>query len=924
MAKARIPLYFTFGNHMHWVDMQWLWGYHVLPGSVRDMLHLIKETGAKGNVNFDGIGYEKMASECPEALADLRAAVKRGDVEPVGCSYGQPYGLFHGGESNIRQFTYGVRSVVRLLGARPRSFWEEEFYFLPQLPQILKGCGFTGASLFFQWTWHTPEVPKEPTSLILWEGIDGTRIPALPRNDLNLHQWPEDFEGVLDRVARLSEPGVKDPVRRTGAPLSPAIVQWLELMPSKDWMCRSEVLLPRLKELMGDKRFDVRARTVGGLISDLNKEASRKKEPLPVRGYSMDDVWHGMTLGKNGDRHPRTCAEMEDLLIEAEAISATLSLFGRPYPSWDVYPTWELDEGWRNLLAAQHHDNHECEGLCGFVAYDQLERVRSSALEVRMRAHRMLSERLDAPAALNSHGFPSNVRFCVEPSLKQKVAAIPAFGYASGSSGQTSNSRLSMKRTGSTVTMRRGKVEVVIDVSRGVIKQIRTAAAPHGALADEVPLGQYTRRVGGKRFGLPKVLKVDIKDGDVTIWFKGDLALPASKRNAPYRGTHVSVSIPADIEGVQIHIHALEDLARPDPGFGGAIRMPIVPRWQVERIRADTAYAASEVKGGGAVKRKYPEGDWMTSPQWFEEVSGAITASRFIDLEGADGTSLLVLHDGSQQFFRTERGVDVILSAYDPWDEQRYEPDFHRSAAFRIVPHRGMTDAERTRNAASFRHAERRGEEQYIEREPHFLPVGGGRPESADMPPVFGPLEICDASNVLAHAFFRESMKSGEHLPHWAGHRMFEESDGACDHPFVIRLVEWNGEPARVRLKLAGKVALAAKTNLMGEVDGGEGIKARRHRGIEAGGGWLAIRHPVDPPSWGKIDGKAVKFRGKPITWSEVEFEMRPREIATIYADMVMGRKEFRDLDAKRKVWATVHRTEKGKKRRSQGGTKKQ
>ena len=99
---AKIPLYYTFGNHMHWVDMQWLWGYHVLPGSIRDMLHFCRETGAKGNVNFDGIGYEKLAAEDPEALAELREAVQNGIIEPVGCSYGQPYGLFHGGESNIR------------------------------------------------------------------------------------------------------------------------------------------------------------------------------------------------------------------------------------------------------------------------------------------------------------------------------------------------------------------------------------------------------------------------------------------------------------------------------------------------------------------------------------------------------------------------------------------------------------------------------------------------------------------------------------------------------------------------------------------------------------------------------------------------------------------------------------------------------
>ncbi|MFG0260188.1 MAG: hypothetical protein ACF8LK_07515, partial [Phycisphaerales bacterium JB041] len=298
------PLYYTFGNHMHWVDMQWLWGYGVLPGCVADMLHLCRETGAKGCVNFDAIGYEKMAAECPEALADLREAVQAGTVEPVGCSYGQPYGLFHGGESNIRQFTYGARSTRRLLGVRPKTFWEEEFYFFPQLPQILNSCGYTGANLFFQWTWHTPEVPKEPHSLILWEGADGTRIPTLPRNTLNVHQWPEDFDGLLDQglINELDHP---------------AIVQWLELMPSKDWMCRSEVLLPRLKELFADPRFDVRARTCAEMIAEfqttepeaqarsLSDSADKATPPIPVRHYTMDQVWHGMTLGKNADCHPR-------------------------------------------------------------------------------------------------------------------------------------------------------------------------------------------------------------------------------------------------------------------------------------------------------------------------------------------------------------------------------------------------------------------------------------------------------------------------------------------------------------------------------------------------------------------------------------------------------------------------------------------
>ncbi|MCX7924701.1 MAG: hypothetical protein N2554_02695, partial [Fimbriimonadales bacterium] len=84
----------------------------------------------------------------------------------AGASYGQPYGLFHGGESNIRQRVYGVRAVMRLLGVRPRAFWEEEFDFFPQLPQMLRGVGYEYACLFYQWTWHTPYMPFEDAPAI--------------------------------------------------------------------------------------------------------------------------------------------------------------------------------------------------------------------------------------------------------------------------------------------------------------------------------------------------------------------------------------------------------------------------------------------------------------------------------------------------------------------------------------------------------------------------------------------------------------------------------------------------------------------------------------------------------------------------------------------------------------------------------------
>jgi len=395
----RQPVHYTFGNHMHWVDMQWLWGYDVLPGSVRDMLHLCREAGVKGNVNFDAVGYEKMAAECPEALAELREAVAQGIVEPVGCSYGQPYGLFHGGESNIRQLTFGVRTTRRLLGVRPRAFWEEEFYFFPQLPQMLRQCGYTGACLFFQWTWHTPEVPREPHALILWEGIDGSRLATLARNELNLHQWPEDFAPLCEsKLLRELD--------------QPVIVQWVELMPSKDWMCRSEVLLPKLKELLANPEFGI----VPGTLSEVISRVSC--DDAPVRRYTMDDVWHGMTLGKNEDAHPRRSALIERDILWAESICAVASLLGRPYPQWDVYPTWELEEAWRELLSAQHHDNHKCEGLCGSIGRASFARASKLACDIVHRTSWHTASRLDgerngrADAAFNECGWASHVVDC--------------------------------------------------------------------------------------------------------------------------------------------------------------------------------------------------------------------------------------------------------------------------------------------------------------------------------------------------------------------------------------------------------------------------------------------------------------------------------------------------------------------------------
>lgn len=823
MSTERQPLYYTFGNHMHWVDMEWLWGYHVLPGSVRDMVHLCTTAGAKGNVNFDAIGYEKLAVEAPDALAELRAAIARGQVEVVGASYGQPYGLFHGGESNIRQRTYGVRTVMRLLGVRPLSFWEEEFDFFPQLPQILRGAGFEYASLFFQWTWHTPVVPEERLPAIWWEGLDGSELLAAPRNGLNLHQWPEDFAGLLENPLLREMPAA-------------GIVQWLELMPSPDWMCRAELLLPQLRELMAHPDFELRCVT----LSEYLEAARSYAEP---RAYTLDDVFHGMSLGKNGDLMRRLSRSCEQQVLAAESLAALSGLFGRPYPSWDVYPTWELEEAWRELLAAQHHDNDECEGLCGFIGRRSYERSLGLSEHVQQRTLQLLADRSSATPGQQLLYNPLGwVRTAPVPgSAQPALVTLPPFGYrvlAAGPDRQVPP--VAVDHEPHAITLRRGGLSLTVDRARGVITQLASEHFPEGCLRPDRPLAdlQMTRHNEVERFA------------DVSVELIEPGSVRVLRRSRTGETIEVLISLAPELDAVDVTFSS-EAIPRPDGLMHAALMTPLAVGVRDYRLVHDHPYGLSEVRAEGVYLKKYPTGDWMTSPQVFEEVRNPFTALQLLDFDmGARG--LLYLHDGSQAFLRDEGGVFNLLSMYDPWDEAYF--DARLRARVRFVPHGQLTHAERWRLAQEFTR-------------PALLATSAREP--GDLPAAFGPL-WCDAPNVAITAFYRETEEAGRGLASYAG--------AGLGFPYVVRLVELNGEPADLRLCVPGQVAAAYRTNLLGEAAA------------------LLPVAPADPP----IDA--------PVAWSQLALELRPHEIATIYLDLVLGRKVPRNLDDYRSVWATVHR----------------
>lgn len=822
MRKRRAkPLYYTFGNHLHWVDLTWSRGTEVLPLSIEDMLRLAREGGARGNLDLDAAGLEWLALEAPDTLAKLGAAVRSGTIEVVGGSYGQPFGLFQGGESNVRQRLLGARAVRRLLGVWPRTFWEREFDFFPQLPQVLLGTGFDGACLYFPWTWHTPSVPEEDSPLIQWEGLDGSRLLSVPKGALCLRSRLEDLESGLSdpRLERLDQP---------------ALLQWLQLALTPDSSCRSDLLGPRLRELANDKRFELRTVTLSGLIAAL------RGSEAPVRRYTLDELFHGMSLGKNADFVPRYSRTCEEQLLAAESISALAGLCGRPYPTFEVYPHWELEQAWRDLCIAQHHDVHQREGLCGAIGERFFEKSLGGAGEVFGRTLEHLASRVDAPEGatlvFNPLGWTRDVALSDEGG--GVVRDVPAFGYKVIDPYDIEDSPLGavdMHSDERELSFERGDLRVEIDRRTGLVTQIYARAFPRGLLSADRPLGllEMTRAGEGERF---EAVSFDGKSGE------GEWAEYSFVREGR-AGSRLRVvyGIAPLHPALWIRVSA-EHLARPDGGMHAGLSLGVAARIEDPLVVHDHPYGISTARAPHDRVRKYPGADWL-APRGVEElVRRPFTASSLVDLcqGSAEGPGLLLVHDGSQAWFREPDGVRCLLTMYDPWDGEYFDDNFE--AELTLVPHGPMTHTRRMRTALELN----QGAPRFSD---HAAVRGGG-----DLPPVFGGLSV-DAQNVLATAFHRVPRRDAEHLP-----RHFAAGGGARD-AFVVRLVEFDGRAADVLLRVPGPVARAARTNLLGEV--------------------LEELAPT---------AAHAPFGAREIPWSAVRLPLRPHEIATVMLDLELGR----------------------------------
>ena len=181
------PTLYAFG-HAH-IDVAWLWPLaeteRKTARTIANQLGLMAEYAEFRFLQSQPCLYRMLEKSYPELYARLKRAVQAGKIIPDGAMWVEADTNLSGGESLIRQVLAGRRFFREEFGVDSTILWlPDVFGYSGALPQIMAGSGCTGfATQKITWAYHGGE--PFPYNTFLWQGIDGTCIPAHIFTDYN-------------------------------------------------------------------------------------------------------------------------------------------------------------------------------------------------------------------------------------------------------------------------------------------------------------------------------------------------------------------------------------------------------------------------------------------------------------------------------------------------------------------------------------------------------------------------------------------------------------------------------------------------------------------------------------------------------------------------------------------------------------------
>jgi alpha-mannosidase len=181
--------------HTHWEGAVFKTREEYLAMGLPNILKAMKLLREQPDYHFvlDQVAYVRPFLErFPDQEPNFRKFLAEGRLQLVGALDVMPDVNMPGGETFVRQMQYGKGYYRRKLGVDVTSAWlVDTFGHHAQMPQLLALGGYK--SFWFSRGVPRPEHPSE----FLWEGIDGTRIPAffLPHSYGLLYGSPHDLPG---------------------------------------------------------------------------------------------------------------------------------------------------------------------------------------------------------------------------------------------------------------------------------------------------------------------------------------------------------------------------------------------------------------------------------------------------------------------------------------------------------------------------------------------------------------------------------------------------------------------------------------------------------------------------------------------------------------------------------------------------------
>ena len=329
-VKAQQQPYFVDGYHGG------VYGHYPLEWKTRFIVDQMEQHPEwRISLEIEPETWDSVAVHTPVDYRRMQELVKSPRVEFTNPTYAQPYAYNISGESLIRQFQYGIRKInEHFPDVEHLTYAVEEPCFTSALPQILSQLGYKYASLKCPNTCWGGYAAAFGGETVNWIGPDGSSILTSPR-----HEVEELQKGsVWQTTAWGNQPDYLKACREAG-------IEHVVGMCFQDAGWKNGPWIGYGDKTRGGSKY-VTWREYFEMLGIERGEQDYHFTQEDVRPALM---WGSQVMQRIG----RQVRRSENIIPQAEKMATMATLLSPSYTT----PQEKIDEAWRTLMLAQHHDS---------------------------------------------------------------------------------------------------------------------------------------------------------------------------------------------------------------------------------------------------------------------------------------------------------------------------------------------------------------------------------------------------------------------------------------------------------------------------------------------------------------------------------------------------------------------------------------